>query len=96
MHIDCSEIDIANRHFFSFAVAVIEVADIEENAEIKIFDNENAEVSLQHLKDVITKYEKSHRFSLRIMLVQNDGDWLDTHTVELMQVCEMHMCPVEI
>lgn len=67
---------------------MFEVADIGENAEIRIFDNENVEVPLRHLKRVITKYEKSERFSLRIELMNgDDGDWLDTHAVEVKKVC---------
>lgn len=62
------------------------MTDIDENAEIKIFDNEDAEVPLQHLKRVITKYEKSGQFFLRIEPI-NGGDCLDAHAVELLKVC---------
>lgn len=69
-----------------FFVIVAEVAEIEENAEIKIFDNEDVEVPLRHLKRVIKKYEKSIRFSLRIEPL-NSGDWMDQHAVDMLKVC---------
>lgn len=62
------------------------MAEIEEKAEIKILDNEDAEVPLRHLKRVITKYEKSGQFSLRIELL-NGGNWVDSHAVDLLKVC---------
>lgn len=63
------------------------MTSIEGDAEIKIFDNENSEIPFQYLKRVITKYEKSNRFSLRIEIMNGDEDWLDMHAVDLMKVC---------
>lgn len=75
------------QYWYKFLISVSEVAVIGENAKIKIFDHQDAEVTLQHLKGVITKFEKSVWFSLRIELMGANGDWLDTHAVQLMKVC---------
>lgn len=59
---------------------------IEETSQIKIYDHTGAAIPIRLLEGIIRKYEKGETFSLRIELVNNDGQEFDMHAFVLTKV----------